>query len=506
LILLESEPLSAVVNLRRVLRTDRNTAGIPIIHISTAGRSLDSGPTPERGADVYLQEPLDPGGLIAIARRFIRAGSALRKLQMLSRTRQAVGKARGAAAVEPGASPGRSGGAATATAVEATPREAMERAAIEAERLLVTLENSSLGTWTYSSETGVFTTNRQAGELHGIGAGEVVDRERLTRAIHPDDAHRIFSFLDLHKNLGADFYAEARCPQPDGKVRWNGYRGRYVIDPLDGAQRWMGVVWNATAKKEVETGLRESEQKLEVRTFELRELNRRLLESNSDVQQFAGIIAHDLQSPLNAIILTVDELGRRITDPESTDALNSMMQSARRMHRLIRDVMDYSLAEWGGSRSFVAVDCNESVARTMQVLASEVRSSGSTVTWDKLPVVVGDTDQLASVFQNLIGNAIKYRKPGEAAHVHVAAVEREGEWLFSVRDDGIGIPPGDKTRIFRIFERLGHKPASGGAGIGLAICERVVERHGGRIWVESEPGNGSIFYFTLARTAAGTSL
>jgi PAS domain S-box-containing protein len=527
---------------------------------------------------------------------------------------------------EPQGSENTASGTAAGQAMEniAYTRAAERTLPISDERLRVTLESASLGTWTYSPDTGSFSADRQTNTLHGFDPSQSLDRNRLVSAVHPEDRDSIFSFLDVHRSEGAKYFAEVRCPLRDGSLRWIGYCARYVADPVDGTQRWLGVVWDASARKEAEKSLRESEsrfrllaetvpdilltspgdltcdyinrraveytglpvatlltsagldvihpedrppfvesvmnswrtgtpmvhelrgrradgsyrwhrmkfvpvrdadgksvkwfgactdiddlkrlgQELELKTFELQELNRRLVESNSDLQQFAGILAHDLQSPLNAIMLLADELGHRIVDRESADSLTSMMKSVRRMHSLIRNVLDYSQAEWGGSKSFVAVESNELLQRTLEVLAGEIRSSASKVTWDQLPTVIGDPEQIASLFQNLIGNAIKYRKPGSAAHVHVSAVEREREWLFSVRDEGIGIPQPDTRRIFRIFERLGRKAESDGAGIGLAICQRVVERHGGRIWVESELGNGSTFYFTLPFTPKSAS-
>ena len=515
LILLDLQPHSRVLEVCSTLRSDPRTSGIPVIQIARAGQGLELDVPQRRGADVYLREPVDSNILLPLVRRFIRAGSIFRRVRRFSRTRKAATE-RAGGDVESAARQTRGaatdewheiGGAAAgvASAPEAASRDSAERAvASTAERLRITLEAAAIGTWTYSPDTGTFGADRQTTKLHGFDPSVRLNRDLVLAAIHPEDRGSIFSFLDSHRTEGADFFVELRCPQSGGKVRWNSYRGRYIADPVDGKQRWLGVVSDATGKKEAEKGLRESEQNLELKTFELQELNRRLAESNSDLQQFAGIIAHDLQSPLNAIMLTADELGRRIVDRESADSLKSMTKSVRRMHRLIRNVLDYSVAEWGGSRTFAAVDFKQVLSETLEVLTGEIRSSGSLVTADKLPTVNGDPEQLASLFQNLIGNAIKYRKPGTAAHVHVSAVERAGEWLFTVRDDGIGIASSDISRIFRIFERLGHKGDSEGAGIGLAICQRVVERHGGRIWVESEPGRGSNFHFTLPSVAKGS--
>ena len=497
-------------------------------------------------------------------------------------------------------------------------RHAEQALARSEERLRITLESAALGTWTYSPDTGVFSAEHQARMLHGLDSRLPLDRDWLAAVIHPDDHAAMFSFLDANRAEGATFAAEARCLQSESKLRWLAYRARYVADPVDGVQRWLGVVWDITAEKEVEYGLRESElrfsllaetvpdilltspgdltcdyinrraseytglpasallsgpglevihpedrgrfvdavkkswatgtpmtcefrarradgayrwhrmkfvpmqdvdgkavkwfgactdiddlkrmgQELEAKTSELQQLNCRLLESNSDLQQFAAIVAHDLQSPLNAMMLLGEDMGGFLhgVNGEATECLHSMMNSITRMQRLIRNVLDYSRVEWGGTSSFVSVDCNDLLHRTLEALAGEIRSSGSTVTSDPLPTVVADPEQIGAVFQNLIGNGIKYRRPGSGAHVHVSATKSEDEWLFTIYDDGIGIPALDTRRIFRVFERLGRKTDSEGAGIGLAICQRVVERHGGRIWAESELGQGSRFCFTL---------
>jgi signal transduction histidine kinase len=212
------------------------------------------------------------------------------------------------------------------------------------------------------------------------------------------------------------------------------------------------------------------------------------------------MVAHDLQSPLNAIMLIGDDLAGLIHSGEKEEAiasLTSITSSVTRMQRLIRKVLDYSQVDWGGPTSFTVVDCNELLARTLEVLGGDIRASGSIVTAERLPSVQADPDQLTAVLQNLISNAIKYRKPGTGARVHVSAYRATYHWLFTVRDEGIGIAEADTRRIFRMFERLGRKQDAEGAGIGLAICQRVVERHGGRIWAESELGKGSSFCFTL---------
>jgi signal transduction histidine kinase len=245
-------------------------------------------------------------------------------------------------------------------------------------------------------------------------------------------------------------------------------------------------------------------QELEQQSAELQRLNASLTESNRDLQHFAATVAHDLQSPLNAISLSCHELSDLAAEklPDAAEYLAFISLSADRMRKLIRSVFEFAKldADWPGPPELI--DCNEALLRTLSVLAPDAKGAGADVSSDRLPTVPGNAEQLEQLFQHLIGNAIQYRKPEVPARIHVSAVARDGEWLFSVRDNGIGIAPEDCVKLFKVFARLHARTEQEGLGIGLAICHRIVERHGGRIWVESEPGIGSTFYFTLPMEAA----
>ena len=165
------------------------------------------------------------------------------------------------------------------------------------------------------------------------------------------------------------------------------------------------------------------------------------------------------------------------------------------MKTLIDELLAYSRVDAEHDEQQVAL-CDEALERAISNLKALIDNSGASVAYGDLPIVSGSTAQLAEVFQNLIGNGIKYHGT-DPPRVHVSAVQQGPEWLISVRDNGIGIPPEHHARIFQMFERLHGRAEYEGTGIGLALCERIVERHGGRIWVESEPGKGSTFRFTL---------
>jgi light-regulated signal transduction histidine kinase (bacteriophytochrome) len=232
-----------------------------------------------------------------------------------------------------------------------------------------------------------------------------------------------------------------------------------------------------------------------------RELNRALTEltrSNQELQEFAYVASHDLQEPLRMVTSYLQLLERRYQgqlDADADEFIHFAVDGAQRMYELIRGLLAYSRVGTHGG-PFVPVDCEEIVGQVLDNLQIVIGENQATVTYDPLPTVRADPTQMAQLFQNLIGNALKFRgqRPPE---IHVGAEWQGDEWLFRVCDNGIGIEIQYAERIFVIFQRLHTREEYPGTGIGLALCKRIVERHGGRIWVESEPGQGSCFFFTL---------
>jgi signal transduction histidine kinase len=220
--------------------------------------------------------------------------------------------------------------------------------------------------------------------------------------------------------------------------------------------------------------------------------------SNMELQQFAYVASHDLQEPLRMITGYTNLLAKRYRgrlDASADEFIDFAVDGAKRMRVLINDLLTYSRVGSQG-RKPVPTDCELVLSQTLAGLEFAIRESAARVTHDPLPTVNGDDVQLGQLFQNLIGNALKYRN-GHEPTVHIGCERRENEWLMSVCDNGIGIDPRFAERIFVIFQRLHTREQYPGTGIGLAVCKRIVERHGGKIWVESEPERGSTFYFTL---------
>ena len=246
----------------------------------------------------------------------------------------------------------------------------------------------------------------------------------------------------------------------------------------------LGIFWDITEQRLAEEKLKKSLEDLE--------------SSNKELEQFAYVASHDLQEPLRMVSSYTQLLERRYKDKLDADAKEFIayaVDGANRMQRLIQDLLAYSRVSSRG-RPLKPTDCNDVLGQVRINLSVTIEENNAMVTHDELPIVMADETQLVQVFQNLIGNAIKFHSE-EPPRIHVSAEKNKKEWIFSVRDNGKGIDPQYHERVFFIFQRLQSKGEYPGTGIGLAICKRIIERHDGRIWVESEPGKGYTFYFTI---------
>jgi signal transduction histidine kinase len=248
---------------------------------------------------------------------------------------------------------------------------------------------------------------------------------------------------------------------------------------------------DVTERRKAQEELRRINAELEQRTEEL-------TRSNQDLEQFAYVASHDLQEPLRIVAGYIQLLERRYKaklDKDAGEFIAFAVDGVSRMQNLIQDLLMYSRVGTRGQR-LATTDCEKVLDHALANLQMSIQESGAVITHDPLPTVTGDEAQLVQLLQNLVGNAIKFRGQRKP-EIHVGARPHDGRWLFWVKDNGIGIEPQYRERIFIIFQRLHGREKYAGTGIGLALCKRIVERHGGRIWMESEEGQGSTFYFTL---------
>lgn len=300
----------------------------------------------------------------------------------------------------------------------------------------------------------------------------------LMEYVHPEDTERVWTAFaeGFDPSASAGTLVEARCRHADGTWRYLEVIGTNMIENPS----VNGMVVNArdiTERKEYET-----------------ELER----SNAELQQFAYVASHDLQEPLRMISSYVQLLERRYKDQldqAASEFIGYAVDGASRMQTLINDLLSYSRVGTRG-RELAPTELSAVVEAAMANLRLSVEESGARVTSEALPSVMGDRPQLGQLFQNLIGNALKFRGT-DTPEIHIGAERKGNEWLISVSDNGIGMEPQNADEVCVIFKRLHGQGKYSGTGIGLAICKRIVERHGGNIWVESEPDKGSAFYFTL---------
>ncbi|MEO0826125.1 MAG: ATP-binding protein [Cyanobacteria bacterium J06642_9] len=231
----------------------------------------------------------------------------------------------------------------------------------------------------------------------------------------------------------------------------------------------------------------------------LQHLNDELIRSNQELGQFAYVVSHDLQQPLQGIFGFAKILAytyRNRPDEPVNKYITQIINASQHMSQLIQDLLAY--ARVGQTEpSSGPIDCNQVIEQVLSDLHPMITENHAVITRDGLPTLCADETQLMQLFQNLVSNALKYHPPEQPPQVKISAEPQENVWLFGVHDHGIGIPPEHFDQVFQIFHRLHTKDEYPGTGIGLATCKKIVESHGGRIWVDSEPAMGTTFYFTL---------
>jgi chemotaxis family two-component system sensor kinase Cph1 len=300
-------------------------------------------------------------------------------------------------------------------------------------------------------------------------------------------------FRQMYQTIanGQVWRGEMRNRAKDGSIYWVDA----TIVPFPGAdgkpRQYVAIRAEITERKRAEEEVRKLHAELERRAAEL-------ARSNADLEQFAYVASHDLQEPLRMVAAYTQLLGERYRgrlDPDADKFIAYATEGALRMQALIQDLLVFSrVGRAGAARG--RVDCNAAMEEVLLGLGPTIHESGAVVTHGALPVVWADRSQIVQVLQNLVGNAIKFHGQGLPV-ISVQAEKTGGQWLFSVSDNGIGIAPESAQSIFTVFQRLHTRAEYPGNGIGLAICKKIVERYGGKIWVESQVGRGSTFKFTV---------
>lgn len=352
------------------------------------------------------------------------------------------------------------------------------------ERLEIALEAGRMGVWEYDVVNGLASWTPSLSILYGFDPAVLSGPQAfLEKFVHPDDLAHGRAVVKEAIDQKQPFRFEYRVIRPDGAVRWLEARGRVYAEP-GGPVRTAGVSVDVTDRKEAD-----------------RELARRaedLARSNKELEQFAFVASHDLKEPLRKIAGYAELIQSRYQsklDEKGERFLTYLQDGVRRMDAIIGDLLTYSRAGRGAQKR-EAVDLAELVKETLDDLEQSLNEAKATVTVGPLPTLSVNRTQIRQVLQNLIANALKFR--GERAPEISLASERAGEfWKIAVKDNGIGIEAQYFDRIFEIFQRLHTRSEYPGTGIGLAICKKIVEAHGGRIWVESSPGQGSTFFFTI---------
>lgn len=372
-------------------------------------------------------------------------------------------------------------------------RKLSEEAAREnEERWQLVVRGNNDGIWDWDLRKNRVFLSRRWQEMLGYAEGELSDDpEELVRHVHPQDADAVRAAMAEHIAGKSEFLRiQHRAVRKDGSTLWVFSRGKVLLDSSGTPVRMTGSSADISESKQAEE--------------DLRQLAAELARSNADLEQFAYAASHDLQEPLRTVSSFVQLLARRYEGKLDSDADQFMYyitDAADRMQTLIDDLLTYSRVQTRAKEPR-RLSAEVPLLRALASLQGAIAESGAVVTHDPLPVVKVDAGQLARVFQNLIGNAIKFRSE-RPCRIHVSVSEGEDDWTFSVSDNGIGFDPQFSERIFAMFQRLHTRAEYPGSGMGLAICRKIVERHGGRMWAESEEGVGARFCFTLPKDEGG---
>jgi PAS domain S-box-containing protein len=351
------------------------------------------------------------------------------------------------------------------------------------------VETSQEGIWLIDENNYTIFVNKRMCEMLGYTQEEIMGRQNYD---FKDESERRNAAEQIQRRRnGISETHETSYVTKAGKRLWAMVSTNPVFDDDGNYKGALAMVTDITQRKLQDELLRKSEADLERKNIELEQ-------KNKELEQFAYITSHDLQEPLRTISSFVErfqDLYKDKLDDTALKFLHFISQGSERMKTLIKDLLDYSRI--GRQKELVQVDCNEIVNTVLADLNTAIDESNAKIKSERLPVICGYSTEIKQLFQNLVTNAIKFRKKGVIPEVHIAFRSIEGGWEFSVQDNGIGIDEQHSERIFVIFQRLHTRTEYEGTGIGLSHCKKIVELHGGKIWIKSNPGEGSTFYFTI---------
>jgi PAS domain S-box-containing protein len=377
--------------------------------------------------------------------------------------------------------------------IDVTERKQAETALHAASRYARGLLEASLDPLvTISPEGKITDVNEATIKVTGVAREQLIGTEFSSYFTEPDKAEEGYQRV-FAEGFVTDYPLTVR--HKDGQLTDVFYNATVYKNEAGEVQGVFAAARDITEKKATEAELEKYRLHLEDL---VKQRTEELARSNKDLEQFAYVASHDLQEPLRAVSGFVSLLERQLQDSLNTktkEYMNFTVDGVTRMQSLINGLLEYSRIDTRGNPP-ERTDSSKPLADAILSLQASIQESGAKITHDNLPTVNIDPVQLSQLFQNLISNAIKFRSDAPP-EIYISADRQDNAWRFAVRDNGIGIEPQYAERVFMIFQRLHTRKKYAGTGIGLSLCKKIVERHGGKIWVESEPGKGSTFYFTV---------
>jgi PAS domain S-box-containing protein len=377
---------------------------------------------------------------------------------------------------------------------DVTERRAVEERLRASEAMLADAQAvTHIGCWEWDVAGDEIKWSDELYRIFGLEPGEIVATyDMWLEQVHPEDRRLADETVRRALCDRKPYQFHHRVLLPGGEVRVVLGRGRVETDADGRVVRMVGTGQDVTGQHRIQRALVEARTELE--------------RSNRELELFAFDASHDLSEPLQVMSSAAAWLCDRACDcmgEEGRQMASSIVDGVDRMQTLISDLLEYSRV--GAEPAPEPVDCAAVVAQATDILAETIAEKRASVSWGELPVIDAHPTQLIHVFQNLISNALKFTTEGAVPKVVIAASREQGAWRFTITDNGIGIDPCHRERVFEMFRRLGTRDFYAGTGIGLSLCRRIVERHSGRIWVEPAPGGGSVFSFTIPDSPAARS-